>query len=69
MFCQWTNRRLNESDNNLVSTARLVFLSKTNKETIENHKQYRCLAVQPTFVRILESIVYDNLNIEAINER
>jgi len=39
-----------------------VFLSKIKQETIERQDQYRVLAVQPTMIRILEAIVYDNID-------
>ena len=53
---------MNESHGNLLGTARVVFLSKTKSEIAKDHKSYRCLAVQPTFIRILEDIVYRKLN-------
>ena len=59
---------MTERENALFSTARLVFLSKSNKEIVKDHKEYRCLAVQPTFIRILESIVYDNIDTNMITE-
>ena len=57
---------MTETENRIYSTARVVFLSKNKKEIIDDHKDYRCLAIQPTFIRILESIVYDSLNVEKI---
>ena len=44
-FSQWVSLQLNEETNNIVSTARLVFLSKTKSEIAKSHKDYRCLAV------------------------
>ena len=68
VFCDWTKLRLNDQDNKLLSTARLVFLSKTNKEIIKDHTEYRCLAVQPTFIRILEHIVFSQVDRKKIIE-
>ena len=56
-FCKWTSKQLSEKDNLIFSTARLTFLSKNKKETVQAHNQYRCLAIQSSFVRILEYIV------------
>ena len=61
-FSNWTNKRLSDDDNILMSTAKLVFLSKTKSEIVTDHKDYRCLAVQPTFIRILEGIVFARIN-------
>ena len=66
LFSQWTNKRMKDTDNELMSTARVVFLSKNKKEIIDNHKDYRCLAVQPLFIRILENIVFNNINYDKI---
>ena len=66
LFSQWTNKRMKDTDNELMSTARVVFLSKNKKEIIDNHKDYRCLAVQPLFIRILENIVFNNINHDKI---
>ena len=62
LFCQWTNKKLNEEENNLLSTARMVFLSKNNQSIAYSHKDYRVLAVQPMFIKILESIVYKDID-------
>ena len=45
LFSLWTSKQMTETENALFSTARLVFLSKSNKEIIKDHKEYRCLAV------------------------
>ena len=45
LFCDWTNLRLTEEENLIMSTARLIFLSKTKKEIIEDPSEYRCIAI------------------------
>ena len=45
MFCDWSTLKLSKRENDLLSTARVVFLSKTNKEIISDHSEYRCLAI------------------------
>ncbi len=59
---------MSEQENNIFSTARLTFLSKIKKETIQKHDQYRCLAIQPVFIRILEAIVFSNINKKQIQD-
>ena len=44
-FSQWINLRLSKEDNTLVSTAKVVFLSKVKKEIVTSHSEYRILAV------------------------
>ena len=62
MFCNWTTKKLDEKTNNILTTARLVFLSKTKSEVVNNHSAYRCLSIQPTMIRILERIILMNIN-------
>ena len=65
-FCQWTNKRLDKKDNDLVSTARITFLSKTGNEVVSSHKDYRVLAIQSTFMRILECLIMNQVNHEKV---
>ena len=45
VFSDWTNKRLTKRENDIMSTAHVIFLSKNKKEIIDDHKDYRCLAV------------------------
>ena len=67
VFSNWSNLRLKKKDNEIMSSARVIFLSKTKKEVVEDHKDYRCLAVQPLFIKILENIVSNKMNKDKIN--
>ena len=62
VFSQWTNKKLSKTLNEKISTAKLIFLSKTGSEIAKSHKDYRCIAVQPTFVRIMEDIVIKRID-------
>ena len=61
-FCDWTTGKLSDHENKILSIARVVFLSKTKKEIIKDHSEYRCLAIQPTFIRILEQIAFKRIS-------
>ena len=44
-FSQWTSLRMSKQVNDLMSTARVVFLSKTSQEVVDSHKSYRCISI------------------------
>jgi len=45
MFLRWCGNNHDEETMRLLSTARMVFLSKTNSEIINNQNEYRTLAI------------------------
>ena len=40
----------------------MVFLSKVKSEIVKSHDDYRTLAVQPLFIKILENIVWNKID-------
>ena len=66
MFAKWCSMQYDTSIMNTLSTAKMVFLSKTNSEIINDHSEYRTLAVQPLFIRILENIVWNKIDHDTI---
>ena len=64
-FSDWTNRRLSDDDNILLSTAKLVFLSKTKNEVFQLLKK----TIRPEFLnRIDEVSMFEPLNRESITK-